>query len=500
MRKEILRIENVTYEEDGIIYLDNFNLHILHGEIMGLIGTNNHGMLQLVELIHKNTSLKYGRVYYNGNLANTYMIDSKETNRIYIIGQHSALVQDLTVSDNIFVLRRGFKKYFINRKVLRIQVVEMLDELGVQISPDALIADICPFERCVTELVKGIMAGASLIIVYEINEFLSSVDLLRFHEIIRHYAKQGIGFLYIASHHEEVFQICDRFCLVKDGRVLKVLYPGEMDEAHIKYFVEPLTETDSSRVLKKDKKERHKEYGILQLRSMATEYLKNITLSIHKGECVTIFDQNNETLEEFRDLFSKGILSKHGEIRLDSTPIAGAHEIGKLRVRTAIIADDPVKTMLFQEMTYMDNLCFLVDQKMNKSRIGRHIRKSIYKEYEGELGKDLDCWNINKLDPKSLYRLVYYRVLLYKPQIVFIINPFQGADMYLRLYIVDLINLLKRNDITVIIFASHIADTLAVSDRLLTIEHGILQSEYNEQEYELIKDNFYRSQFFSKKK
>lgn len=87
MKQEVLRIENVTVCQDGITYLDNFNMHIFSGEIMGLIGRSAHGKEQLMQLLCDNITLKYGRVYYNSVMVNSYLQTSKGYNRIFLIGK-----------------------------------------------------------------------------------------------------------------------------------------------------------------------------------------------------------------------------------------------------------------------------------------------------------------------------------------------------------------------------------------------------------------------------
>lgn len=113
MRKEILRMELVTKSYAGVIYLDNFNMQIYKGEIMGLIPINRQGKSELIELLCQNSPIDYGRIYINNELVNYYEHSTNSINRVYVINQKSKLIQDLTVSDNIFVLRRGFKNILL---------------------------------------------------------------------------------------------------------------------------------------------------------------------------------------------------------------------------------------------------------------------------------------------------------------------------------------------------------------------------------------------------
>lgn len=492
MKREVLRLENVTIENKGIVYLDDFSLTIVEGEIIGMIGTNHHGLDELIGLICDNISLKYGRVYFNEKMVNTYLWDTKITNKVFLIDQKSRLVPDLTISDNIFVLRKGFKKYVINRKMLNQQVNLTMHELGLQIDPDLCVSQLNSFERCTVELIRAVLTGSNLIILREINEVLSSSELSEFFEMIRYYRKQGVSFLYIANHHEEVFQICTRFALVEDGKIVKFLFHDEMNEQHITPFVKPIENLE--------KKSRTQNSPVLELQEIRTDYINGISCKIYAGECLTFLDCNNMLIEDFIKLFKADMREYHGKILKNGTEIVTKKDFRSFAEDMIVIPENPIRNMLFSEMTYLENLSFLVDQKIHKSLMNRNIYKSIEKEYIKEIGEDLRESYIDKMTPQSLYTLIYYKVLLYHPETVCIVQPFLGADMYLRVHIANLINQLKQEGIAVIILTVHVTDVLAVSDELYLIENGRLSREERIQENKNVKENYYRQRFEEKLK
>ena len=105
MRNEVLRLEKVTLREQGVTLLDNLNLHIFEGEIMGLVPIDTHGLTALCDLLRENLPLHYGYVFYREKLINTWRSPQPHYNRISVIQAKSCLVDGLSVADNIFVLR-----------------------------------------------------------------------------------------------------------------------------------------------------------------------------------------------------------------------------------------------------------------------------------------------------------------------------------------------------------------------------------------------------------
>lgn len=428
MKKEILRMDNVITEDAGKTNLNNFNLHMFSGEIMGLIGINEYGKEKLIELICQNTAIKFGTIYFMEKLVNNYKHSYGTENKVYFLNHTSKLVNDLTVIDNVFVLRKGFKKYVINQRVLDVQLEKLLDELGIHaasIAPRQLCGRLSEYERCVTEVLKAMVQGVKLIIVNNISNSLSAKDLQAFHNILFRLVKKEYSILYIGNHHEEVFKVCDRAALMNDGKIVKVFEKDEMLDENIKPYTIPFEDTKKS------------------------------SLDRNIGECVVLYNKSNQA--------QKDILKV----------MRGKEWFSQI----ALIEENPIETMLFYHMSYLDNLCFLLDNKSIKINITSRIRESIRKEYYEELGSEIYETDIRKLNKISLYNLIYYRVHLLNPRAVYIVQPFSNADMYVRRHIIHLIRVLKRKGISVIILAVTISDSHYVADRLILIE-GETTKEY----------------------
>ena len=94
-------------------------------------------------------------------------------------------------------------------------------------------------------------------------------------------------------------------------------------------------------------------------------------------------------------------------------------------------------------------------------------------------GEDIYERDVRRLSRRTLYDLVYYRMHLYRPAVVFCVQPFFGADMYRRRHIIDLLELLRARGIALVLLMVNISDSLSVADRLLVAENGALLHEYD---------------------
>ena len=167
MRQEIFRMERVTYPDKGSKRLEDLNLQIYQGEIMGLVPISAHGLQELLQLMQTNMPLYDGYVYYCGERVNSWKSTRRSANRIGIIDAHSRLVEHMTVSDNIFVLRQGFRQNIIKGKLLQRQLTPFLRDIEMEIPADAYVNKLPALERVVVELLRAVVAGYRLIVLNE---------------------------------------------------------------------------------------------------------------------------------------------------------------------------------------------------------------------------------------------------------------------------------------------------------------------------------------------
>lgn len=477
MRKEIFRMDRVTYRENGIIVLEDFNLNIWEGEIMGFMPVNSYGLNSFIGLLNENLPIEDGYVYYHEELINSWKDGKKGYNRITIIQDKTCLVEGMTVADNIFVLRRGFKKHIIQSNILEKQLIPFLDDIGIHIEADTYVEKLTSFERIVVELVKGIVAGHRLILLNEISTLISGNELRKLYDIMRQYAGQGYSFIYIESHFEDILQICNRAAIMSNGHIEKILQPREMavDNLH-------LVSREYDKMVRgylQHKKEDGKlgDY-ICEVYSRIDTMKEPLHFKIRQGECLVVQSLNNQLYHTMLKLLLEEDRNSDLQIILrgKKAKIQGNRNI-------AVIQEQCTRSMLFSELSYVDNLCFNLDKRIRNVWLTRNIRRSVREEYGEILGKEVFRTTVDNLTEKQKYQLIYTRILLQKPKVVFCIQPFKGADMSHRMHIWELLESLLEKGIALVILAVNLADALSLADRLICIDKDKVQKEYTQEEF-----------------
>ena len=445
MKQEVLRLERVTYRSEGVNILDNFSFHIAAGEIMGLQPLDNDGLDELLDIIQNNPPLYFGFVYFMEKCVNSWRSAARAKNRVTVIGSDSSLVKGMDVVTNIFVLRPGFRQELIRHDLLTKQLMPFLTDIGVDIDPSASVEHLSAFERMVVEILRAVVAGHHLIVLREIGSVVSEGDLEQLHAIMRHYADRGFAFLYISPHYEEIRQVCTRMAL--------------MQGAAIQTRREPL----------------------LEARDICGDYLKHFSFSLFRGECLIIQNLDVAVHQEMTAILSGDEPGYDAGMELN-----GRHIRGFRSREVAYVREDPARTMIFENMSVIENICIALDSRIPSVWRRRKVRRAVRDEYLRLFGDDIVDKNVDELTQAERIRLVYCRILFQRPQVVFFSQPYKNADVKLRFQICSLQEMLLRRGISIVILAVNIADALTLADRLVRI--GLKNGRMETREY--LKQDF----------
>lgn len=488
MREEALRIEQVTLFENEIPVLDNITLNLFEGEILGLICVNFRGQDALLRLIEQNVPIHYGFVYLHEQLVNAYGSSDRTYNKAAVIEQTSRLVEDLSVADNIFVLRHGFKKKIINRSVLEAQVEQLSKELGVPLDPRCSVGELSFYGRCVVALFKAYVSGSKLVVLRNISNFMSAADLKSFHRLMHQFTQNGVSFLYVCNHHEEVFEICDRAVLMEDGTIKKYLDPADMTDQMISYYSEPFTKRLSSEEKKLTSAETdecsRRKNDVLIFRDVYADRCNGVSFSLAEGECAVLLDTDAAILNEMIELLRCGRKIQSGKILIDGRPVSAKSPL-------SLIGENPAQSMIMNGLSAMDNLCFQLDVKQRNIWRNTRAQKSVMKEFYPIFGETIYTPDAGSLPVRARLDLVYYRILLRRPKVVVCVQPFSQADMYLRSHIISLINKFKKQNTAFLILAVSPSDSLYVADRLMIAEKGRIIGSYSRSEFHSILPKYH---------
>ena len=488
MKEEILRMERVTCRIKGKTELQDVSLRITEGEIVGLIPINTYGLESLLAILLNNEPIYYGYVYYCEECINSWRNEKRRRNPVTLIDGNPALVEGMSVALNLYAFRSDSKDEILREKQMRAEITPYLEDLdpgrfGITILPDTLAEKLSTLQSVVVEIMRAYMLGHRLIILREISSVLSEEQVLVLSKVMRHYADRGCAFLYISMHMEEIRQICTKVAVFTNGSVDMVadLNKGEggaLEQSAYLVYADGLYRSVSGTLASQEQE--HIGDTLLEIR---TESIPS-GIRVRKGECLAVQFLDTRPYQEIVDSLSHPQNGKRTALYL-----SGIRITGRLNRKVAVLKENAAQTMIFSEMSVLDNLCMTADHRLPEIWRRNSQRRMIRQEYVRLTEHDPFTRNVNELSREERTELVYMRIYMQRPEVLIIEQPFKGADVPMKQRIWELIELLISEGVTVVLLTVNMADSLALASRAIRVgSHGQTE-EYERDSFSELPDN-----------
>jgi ABC-type sugar transport system ATPase subunit len=221
--EEVLRVEHVTKRFGPVTALRDVNLHLRKGEVLGLLGDNGAGKSTLIKIISGFQKPDSGRLFMNGEEVELQSVDHARSLGIDCVYQDLALVNELTVFQNMFLRRERVHKpvpLLANRE-MKAETRRALNEIGVNIPRiDVPVARLSGGQRQAIAVARTVNSDADIILLDEPLAAMGAKEGAMILDLIGRLRAEGrVSIIMIAHNYVHVLESCDRVNLIQDGEI-----------------------------------------------------------------------------------------------------------------------------------------------------------------------------------------------------------------------------------------------------------------------------------------
>ena len=477
---EILALKNITKDYPGVKALDNVSISFEKGEVHALVGENGAGKSTFIKTISGAIKPTSGTVVWEGkeyeNLEPSQAIDLG----IAVVYQEMIQMEARTVADNIFA---GVKDgLVVNDKDRYEKTKELLAKFNSNIDPNTLIRELSMANRQIVELAKAISKNAKLIIMDEPTASITVAEQQNLYRLVKQLKDEGVTVIYISHRLEELFEICDRVSVLRDGQYVTTVNIEETSKDDlIKYMVgRELSETYPPKQPGTDE-------VILEVEHLTGNGVTDISFNLHRGEILgfagLVGAGRTEIMQMIYGVVPKtsGTIKKYGVEINPHSPNEAMHEgIG-------LIPEDRKYQGCFLDKSIMWNISI-----SNLKTLSRNFVMNRTKEVEvAESYKDKMRIKAPSLKQKvgglsggNQQKVVIAKVLAANPDILIFDEPTRGIDVGARHEIYTLMNELTEMGKSIIMVSSDMEELLGMSERIVVIHEGKVAGEINKNEFD----------------
>jgi ABC-type sugar transport system ATPase subunit len=226
---DVLRVEHVSKRYGAVTALTDINLRLGKGEVLGLIGDNGAGKSTLLKIICGFQPPTAGRIVLEGREVQLKSVDHARSLGIDAVYQDLAVINQLTVYQNMFLNREKVRWPLLNARAMRREAKERLDEIGVQV-PDinAAVAQLSGGQRQAIAVARSVFSNPKILLLDEPLAAMGVKEGSMILDLILQLKQQGnVSIIIIAHNYGQVLEVCDRVNMIQDGKITLDKQSGE---------------------------------------------------------------------------------------------------------------------------------------------------------------------------------------------------------------------------------------------------------------------------------
>lgn len=215
----LLRMEHIHKSFPGVHALDDVHFEVLPGEIHALVGENGAGKSTLMKLLSGAYQRDQGTIYWHGAAVEIESPRKSQEIGISTIYQELMLTPELTIAENIFLGREPALSFGrVDKKTMAAESARLLALLDLPLNPATPVKQLSLAQKQMVEVAKALSHKAQLIIMDEPTSSLTDHETVKLFEVSRSLKQQGVSIVFISHRLEEIFTICDRITVLRDGK------------------------------------------------------------------------------------------------------------------------------------------------------------------------------------------------------------------------------------------------------------------------------------------
>ena len=471
----MVQVREVVKVFDGKEVLRHLNMSVERGTIYGLLGANGAGKSTLMKILTGVYTKDKGTVIVDGQEVNYKNPQEAEKAGIVFIHQELNVLFDLTVEENLFMGKEIKKKFgFCDQKAMRQKATEALGRLGVRIDPGEVMSNLSVGQQQMIEICKALMVDAKVIIMDEPTAALTQSETVVLFEVIKSLRKSGVSIVYISHRMEEIFELCDRISVLRDGT-----YVGtrNIPETNMNDIVKLMI----GREIGERYPERDCKIGetVLKVSGLTKKgVFENVEFEVKAGEVLGVSGLMGAGRTEIMQAIFGNLPYDSGKIEIDGKEVQIKSPIQAMKNGIGFITEDRKVEGLMLEESIEKNISLanlpiisknhVIDRKKERELVTKGIEELRIRCF----GPFHEC---NNLSGGNQQKVVFAKWVYTDPKILILDEPTRGVDIGAKKEIYNIINDLAAKGVAIIMVSSELPEVLGMSDRVMVVREGLVR-------------------------
>jgi len=480
----VLQLEGISKRFPGVQALDDVSFDLRHGEVHALVGENGAGKSTLIKVLAGAHRPDAGRIVIEGQ---PVVIDNPAQALalgVSVIYQEFNLVPYLTVAQNIFLGREPRHPRIpglIDHARMNAESQRLLDSLGVDINPRAVVQYLGVAQQQMVEVAKALSLNARIVVMDEPTAALTTREIEQLFAAIRRITAHGVGVIYISHRLEEVFEVGQRITVLRDGKRIDTL---GIRDVTMDRLIQAMVGRTIDRLFRRDFTAEKGEVALAVHALHRHGVLSDINLTVRCGEIVGLAGLVGSGRTELARVIFGADPYDVGEVSIFGRTVRGS-PARSVAIGVGFLPEDRKREGLALILPLRENVVMASLRRLFPSGIIQRAKeRTVVTDFVKSL--DIATPSINRLT-KFLSGGTQQKVVLAKwlcTQSRFLIfdEPTRGIDVGSKAEIHELMNELVKRGAAILMISSELPEVLNISDRIYVMHEGRIAKELAREE------------------
>lgn len=488
-KKLSLQLKNISKTFPGVKALTDVSFTANPGEVLGVVGVNGAGKSTMMNILGGLLQPeKGGEIIINGEAVVIKNPKAAEALGIAFIHQEVQVFETMNVFEN--VLASDFNQWakgkspFLNKKEMKKEVKKHLDALDCQIDLEAPAHSLTVGEKQMVQIARALSQGGRILLFDEPTASLSDHETDKLFEIINNLRNQGYIIFYISHYLDEIFDLCDRIIVLRDGiktgeSSVSAISKGDLVNLMLGHLVEGAERKDT----------RNKDEIVLKASNISgSKFPKNVSFQLHKGEILGVWGLLGSGRSELFNTLLGIDKMTDGEILFGNDGNLKEVNHKQLYQHVGYLTEGRHYDGLFLDMSISKNITSSYLSKFASKFFGvLNTRKE--SEESRTLMKQVNVkavdekMIVSKLSGGNQQKVIISKWFLKNPDILFMDEPTKGVDVGAKTEIQNLIFEKSEKGMSFVVISSELEEIMNLCDRIIVISEGKLVGEVSRDEF-----------------
>ena len=485
---KLLELKNINKTFPGVKALQNVNLDLEAGEVLGLCGENGAGKSTLMKILTGiYTTEPGGEIWLEGKKVDVRDVNHARDLGLSIIHQELNMVPDLTVAQNLFLGRPGSHSGgWVNDRKLNQDAADLFDRLGMNVDPKAPISSLSVARQQMVEIARALSYNSRILVMDEPTAALTIAETEALYGMIRDFITPETGLIYISHRMPEIEEITDRVSVLRDGQYIGTVVTKDVEMREI---ISMMVGREVSAEARPRTKPLSDEV-VLKVRNLSTKkLLRDINFEVKRGEILGFAGLMGAGRTEVARCIFGADPRVTGDIEMHGKKVNNRTAADAVRNGMGYLSEDRKQYGILLEQDIKANCVMAAMKDFN---IGGFILdgkiRTVGQEYSDKLRVKTPSVNqlLGKLSGGNQQKVVIAKWLVRNCDILIFDEPTRGIDVGAKEEIYELLEQLCGQGKAIIMISSELPEVLRMSNRIAVMAHGhitgILDNEDANQE------------------